>query len=88
MVSLLVRRGIGVSLLPSELFAGDLEAGTLKILIECPKASDMEYSAAYLRATDNSLLPELAALASEESWFLGTPRARTERRSAGLFLTP
>jgi len=32
-VSLLVRRGIGVSLLPPELFAADLEAGTLKILI-------------------------------------------------------
>jgi DNA-binding transcriptional LysR family regulator len=87
-VSLLVRRGIGVSLLPPELFAGDLEAGTLKILTEHPKARDMEYSAAYLRATDNSLLPEVAALAREESWFLGTPRVRTDRRGAELFLTP
>lgn len=78
-MSLLVRRGIGVSLLPPELFAGDLAAGTLKILIEHPKAKDMEYSAAYLRATDNSLVPQLATLAREESWFLGTPKARSKR---------
>jgi len=87
-VSLLVRRGIGVSLLPPELFAADLEAGTLKILIEHPKARDMEYSAAYLRATDNSLLPEVAALAREESWFLGTLRARSKRSGAELLHTP
>ncbi|WGD50080.1 substrate-binding domain-containing protein [Bradyrhizobium sp. CB1650] len=79
-MSLLVRRGIGVSLLPAELFTEDLAAGTLKILIDHPKSNDMEYSAAYLRATDNPLVPQLAALAREESWFLGTPRGRTDQR--------
>jgi DNA-binding transcriptional LysR family regulator len=78
-MSLLVRRGIGISLLPAELFTEDLAAGTLKILIEDPKTKDMDYSAAYLRATDNSLVPQLAALAREESWFLGTPRGRTDQ---------
>jgi DNA-binding transcriptional LysR family regulator len=72
-MSLLVRRGIGVSLLPPELFTEDIAAGALKILIEHPKTKDMDYSAAYLRATDNALVPQLAALAREESWFLGTP---------------
>jgi DNA-binding transcriptional LysR family regulator len=79
-MSLLVRRGIGVSLLPPELFTEDLAAGTLKILIDHPKTRDMEYSAAYLRASDNTLVPQLAALAREESWFLGTPRGRTDAR--------
>ena len=72
-MSLLVRRGIGVSLLPPELFTEDLAAGSLKILIEHPRTRDMDYMAAYLRATDNALVPQLAALAREESWFLGTP---------------
>lgn len=87
-VSLLVRRGIGVSLLPPELFAADLEAGTLRVLTEHPKARDMEYSAAYLRAAEGSLVSEVAALAREESWFLGTPRSRTERRSIEFTPTP
>jgi DNA-binding transcriptional LysR family regulator len=80
-MSLLVRCGIGVSLLPAELFAEDLAAGTLKVLVEDPKTKDMEYSAAYLRATDTPLAPQLAALAREESWFLGTPCGRTDRRA-------
>lgn len=79
-MALLVRRGIGISLLPAELFTEDLASGALKILIEDPKTRDMDYSAAYLRATDNALVPQLAALAREESWFLGTPRGRTDAR--------
>ena len=80
-MSLLVRRGIGVSLLPAELFAEDLTAGVLKILVEAPKSKDMHYLAAYLRTTGNPLVPQLAALAREESWFLGAQRERT---SAGF----
>jgi DNA-binding transcriptional LysR family regulator len=79
-MSLLVRRGIGVSLLPAELFTEDLAAGALKILLEAPKSKDMHYLAAYLRATGNPLVPQLAALAREESWFLGTLRERTDQR--------
>ena len=74
-MALLVRRGIGVSLLPPELFTEDLAAGTLKVLIEHPRTKHMDYSAADLRATDNALVPQLAALAREESWFLGTHAA-------------
>lgn len=76
-MSLLVRRGIGVSLLPAELFRDDLAAGALKILVDAPKSKDMHYLAAYLRATGNPLVPQLAALAREESWFLDAQRERT-----------
>ena len=38
-VALLVRRGVGISLLPPEFFAGDLDSGALKVLIEQPAAA-------------------------------------------------
>src|SRR4030081_1823833 len=41
-VALLVRRGVGASLLPPDLFGGDLESGALKIMIEKPAAADVE----------------------------------------------
>jgi DNA-binding transcriptional LysR family regulator len=72
----LVRRGVGVSLLPPDLFIDDLESRNLKILIEEPKSLKVDYSAAYLPGTDLSILPEVAALARQESWFLGTPQSR------------
>jgi DNA-binding transcriptional LysR family regulator len=84
-VALLVRRGVGVSLLPPELFAGDIESGVLKILIEQPDVPKVEYSAVYLPATDVSILPEVAAIAREESWFFGPSRARSKNLSVGLF---
>ena len=84
-VALLVRRGVGVSLLPPELFAGDLESGVLKILIEQPDVPKVEYSAAYLPAADVSILPEVAAIAREESWFFGSSRIRSKNFSVGLF---
>ncbi len=77
-VALLVRRGVGVSLLPPDLFAGDLEQGVLKILIEQPDVPKVEYSAAYLPAMDASILPEVAAIAREESWFFGPSRTRSK----------
>jgi DNA-binding transcriptional LysR family regulator len=75
-VASLVRRGVGVSLLPPDLFAADLETGALQVLLEEPKPFKVDYSAAYLPSTDLSILPEVAALAREESWFLGSPQAR------------
>ena len=84
-VALLVRRGVGVSLLPPELFAGDLKSGVLKILVEQPDVPKVEYSAAYLPAADVSILPEVAAIAREESWFFGPSRARSKNFSVGLF---
>src|ERR1700704_4193958 len=84
-VALLVRRGVGGSLWPPELFAGDLESGVLKILIEQPDVPKVEYSAAYLPASDVSILPEVAAIAREESWFFGPPRARGKNFGTGPF---
>ena len=72
-VASLVRRGVGVSLLPPDLFADDLDSGDLKVLIKEPKVFKVDYSAAYLQGVDVSILPEVAALAREESWFLGSP---------------
>lgn len=84
-VALLVRRGVGVSLLPPELFAGDLEQGRLKIFVEQPEVPKVEYSAAYLPAIDASILPEVAAIAREESWFFGPPRTRRKNFGGGPF---
>jgi DNA-binding transcriptional LysR family regulator len=81
-VALLVRRGVGVGLLPPDLFAGELESGLLKILIEEPNVPTVEYSAAYLPAIDASILPEVAAIAREESWFFGP--SRTRRKNFGV----
>jgi DNA-binding transcriptional LysR family regulator len=84
-VALLVRRGVGISLLPPEFFAGDLDSGALKILIEQPAAPNVEYSAAYLPVADVSILPEVAAIAREESWFFGPPRTRNKNFGTGPF---
>jgi DNA-binding transcriptional LysR family regulator len=84
-VALLVRRGVGVSLLPPDLFAGDLESGVLKVMIEQPASPKVEYSAAYLTAMDVSILPEVAAIAREESWFFGPPRTRHKNFGTGPF---
>ncbi len=84
-VALLVRRGVGVSLLPPDMFAGDLESGVLKILIEQPDVPKVEYSAAYLPAIEVSILPEVAAIAREESWFFGPPRTRSKNFGVGPF---
>jgi DNA-binding transcriptional LysR family regulator len=84
-VALLVRRGVGVSLLPPEMFAGDLESGLLKVLIEHPDVPKVEYSAAYLPAIEVSILPEVAAIAREESWFFGSPRTRSKNFGVGSF---
>lgn len=75
-VASLVRRGVGVSLLPPDLFIDDLESHNLKILIEEPKSLKVDYSAAYLPGIELSILPEVAALAREESWFLGSTPSR------------
>jgi DNA-binding transcriptional LysR family regulator len=84
-VALLVRRGLGVSLLPPDLFGGDLESGSLKNIIEQPAAAKVEYSAAYLPALDVSILPEVATIAREESWFFGPPRIRSKNFGTGPF---
>jgi DNA-binding transcriptional LysR family regulator len=83
LVALLVRRGVGVSLLPPDLFAGDLESDLLKILVEQPEAPKVQYSAAYLPAIDLSILPEVAEIARQESWFLSPSQTRSKSFGVG-----
>lgn len=73
-VTLLVRRGIGISLLQPDLFAADLAAGTLTVVIDGPSVPRVDYSAAYLPNVHLAILPEVAVMAQEESWFFGAPR--------------
>jgi hypothetical protein len=50
--------------------------------VEEPNVPTVEYSAAYLPAVDASILPEVAAIAREESWFFGP--SRTRRKNFGV----
>ena len=68
-------RGVGVSFLPTNLFARDLENGTLTVLIDGATTMTAVYSAAFLPDVHFTILPEVAALAQEESWFLGRPQS-------------
>ena len=74
-LALLVRRGVGVSLLQSDLFAKELDDETLAVVIDGPAATRVEYSAVFRPDVHHAILPEVAALAQEESWFLGHPRS-------------
>ncbi|MBV9065097.1 MAG: LysR family transcriptional regulator [Methylobacteriaceae bacterium] len=85
-VSLLVRRGIGVSLMPPDLFARDMEDGTLSVMIDDAAALTVNYSAAFLPDVHLAILPEIVALAQEESWFLGDPRSASNGFTMSGFL--
>ncbi len=87
-VTLLVRRGIGVSLLQPDLFADDLATGALSVLIDGPSVPRVEYSAAYLPDVRLAILQEVAALAQEESRFLGPPRHRLKSFTTISFAAP
>jgi DNA-binding transcriptional LysR family regulator len=75
-VASLVRKGVGVSLLPSDLFQDDLLSGALVVLPATPSIPKVGYAAVYLPnmdlspAAELSILPEIAEFAREESWFL------------------
>jgi DNA-binding transcriptional LysR family regulator len=75
-VVLLVRKGFGVSLLPCNLFAGEVAAGSLVVLPKLPKLARSQYSAAYLPQAELAVLPQIAAFARDESWFLSPNDAR------------
>jgi hypothetical protein len=57
----------------------------LQILVDQPHVPKVEYSAAYLPAIDASILPEVAAIAREESWFFGPSRTRIKNFGVGPF---
>jgi DNA-binding transcriptional LysR family regulator len=72
-VAALVRQGVGISLLPSDLFQNDLRSSALVILPVEPAVPPMAYGAVYAadtKSSNDSILPEIAAFAREESWFL------------------
>ena len=83
-----MRRGVSISLLAPDLFADNLNSGRLKILIEETKVFKVEYTAAYLPGVDVSILPEVAALAKEESWFLGSPQVRAKSFGSEAIMPP
>ncbi len=72
-VASLVRKGLGISPLPVDLFADDLASGALVALPERPRLTRAEYSAAYMPSRERAILPEIAAFAQEESWFTRGP---------------
>jgi DNA-binding transcriptional LysR family regulator len=65
----MVRKGVGVSPLPVELFARELADETLIALPSRPPMRNVTYSACYLPSGDAALMGEIAALARTESWF-------------------
>ena len=75
-VAALVRKGVGISLLPSGLFAHDLRSGALVILPASPAIAPIAYGAVFTvetkstQPTGPAILPEIAQFAREESWFL------------------
>jgi DNA-binding transcriptional LysR family regulator len=75
-VASLVRKGVGISLLPSDLLKDDVQSGALVILPVTPGMPKVGYAAAYFpnedlsSAAELSILPEIAEFAREESWFL------------------
>jgi DNA-binding transcriptional LysR family regulator len=78
-VASLVRRGMGISLLPSDLFTDDLDSGSLVVHPVTPAIPKVSYVVAYppniglSAAAELSILPEIAEFAREESWFLRRP---------------
>ncbi|MCB8878138.1 LysR family transcriptional regulator [Acidisoma silvae] len=62
-VASLVRKGVGVSLLPPGLFKEGIEAKTMKVLSERPSISPLEYSVSYIPTSELGFLPEIALFA-------------------------
>jgi DNA-binding transcriptional LysR family regulator len=78
-VSSLVQKGMGISLLPPDLYKEQLAAGTLVTLPVATAVPKVGYAAVYTQNTglsaapELSILPEIASFAREESWFLRKP---------------
>ena len=68
-VASLVRKGLGVSLLPRDLFRTHIETGTMIMMPALPHISAVEHSVAYMPASELAVLPEICLLACQESWF-------------------
>jgi DNA-binding transcriptional LysR family regulator len=75
-IGTMVRKGVGISPLPVELFAEDLADGTLVALPSRPPMRNVPYSACYLPSRDAPLMQDVAELARAESWFSQAPPDR------------
>jgi DNA-binding transcriptional LysR family regulator len=77
-VSSLVKNGIGISLMPSNLHKDALQSGALVKLPVTMAVPKFGYVAIYTQnaglstTPELSILPEIAEFAREESWFLRT----------------
>jgi DNA-binding transcriptional LysR family regulator len=74
----LVRKGVGLSLLPEELLGRLVGAGALVALREQPRVPVAAYSAAYLQRDDLPVLPEIVRFAREEA---AAPQAWQDARA-------
>jgi DNA-binding transcriptional LysR family regulator len=66
-VASLVSKGVGISLLPPDLFKETIQAGKMKILLSRPSIGPLEYSVSYIPTSELSFLPEVASFACEVS---------------------
>lgn len=66
-VASLVRKGVGVSLLPPDFFKEATLSGTMMVLPEWPKIAPLEYSVSYIPTSELSFLSEVARFACEVS---------------------
>jgi len=76
LIASLVRKGVGIGLLQADAFAEELETGAMVTFGEKLLIPKIDYTAAYMPGASVPILPELAAFAREESWFLRRDRAR------------
>jgi DNA-binding transcriptional LysR family regulator len=65
----LVRKGLGLSVMPVDLIADELASGTLITLPESPALPRVSYSAAYRLSDIVTVMPQIVTYAKEESQF-------------------
>lgn len=67
-VASLVRKGIGISLLPLDIVADDIQGGRLVPIIKRRGGPNPHYSVAYLPSAEMTFLASIADIAQQESW--------------------
>ena len=70
----LVRKGVGMSLLPYDFLKASIEDGTIVRLEASPAVGSIDYNVAYLPTSELVFLPEIASFACEESRFFHVAR--------------
>ncbi|WP_284944242.1 LysR family transcriptional regulator [Acidisoma cladoniae] len=67
-VASLVSKGVGVSLLPMDLFKSAIAAGSMSVLSAQPRIAPIQYSVSYIPTSELAFVPAVAMFACEESW--------------------